>query len=106
MTVRKGSGRCAAALRGAESALVWLAGRIQTATSSILLARAVEAARTSRNSPRDRVVAYCPQQQGVLPDEVPGAGDRPAGDQVGHRDQVAVDGQFSCLAAALSASSS
>jgi pimeloyl-ACP methyl ester carboxylesterase len=48
-------------------------GRSQTTTSSIRLASAVEAARLSRNSPRERIIAHCPQQPDVIPRQVPGA---------------------------------
>jgi len=34
---------------------------------------------------RDGIMAYCPQQQAVVPGQIPGAVDRPGGDQVGHR---------------------
>ena len=83
------------ACRTLGAALVWRAGRSQTATSSILLARAVEAARVSRNSPRaigSSRTAHSSRH--VVPGQVPGAGDGPAGDQVGYRGQVPVDGQF------------
>ena len=80
-----------------EPALVWLAEWSQTATSSIRLARAVEAARLSQEQPAgDRVIAYCPEQQAVGPGQVPGAGDGPVCRSGWPPRQVPVDGQFGC----------
>lgn len=51
--------------------------------------------RVEEQPARDGVITGCPQQQAVVPGQIPGAVDRPGGDQVGDRGHVAVGGQFS-----------
>lgn len=68
-------------------------GWSQTANSSIRLANAVEAARLSRRSPRERIIAL-PTAARSIPRRVPGAVNSPVAGQGGHRAEMMINGQF------------